>query len=165
MAEFTGILCPDDITTVYSRTAIQKGTRAFDNDGNEYIFLEGVASTVAYSWVTYSSYNEFKTALLAANALGPVAIAQAAIVAGKYGWYMIWGSGWGCSTVDASEALADNATIIGRTGADGYVGTNPEAGDVIYGAITRSSVAGGGDDTRTLFQIYYPYVNDETAGH
>jgi ABC-type uncharacterized transport system permease subunit len=52
------------------------GSRVQDKDCNEYIYLKGVASTLAGSWVTYDELGV--TTLLAANAKGPVAIAMAA---------------------------------------------------------------------------------------
>jgi len=163
MAEFTGVIAPGGITTVYSRTAIQLGTRAFDTDGNEYIFLRGVASTVATSWVTYDSSAEHQTTLLAANALGPVAVAMAAIVADKYGWYMIWGNVSGAANY--STAVLDVSDVVGRTGADGYVGDDPPAGDIIYNCIVRSAMADTNTSAATTFSIHYPYVDDQTAAH
>lgn len=68
------------------------GTRAFDQGGNEYVYLEGVASTVAGDWVV------FDEAFLTARAtetegakLKPAAIAQADCVASNYGWYAVKG--------------------------------------------------------------------------
>lgn len=160
MAEFTGIISPGDITEVYSRTAVQPGTRIFDQDGNEYIFLRGVASTVAGSWVTYDMSAEYQTTLLAANAIGPVAVAMAAIVAGKHGWYQIWGKAVGCA-----YDILDANDVVGRTGADGYVGDGPPAGDIIYNAICRSAMESESGNTTTTFEIHYPFVDDQTAGH
>ena len=162
MAEFTGIISPGDIDTVYSRTAIGLGTRLFDTDGNEYIFLKGVASTVQYSWVTYN--NEFDTTLLATAAIGPVAIAQAAIVANKYGWYLIWGSGTG-KAVNNDEGTFSSGAVCGRTSADGSVGGVYTAGDLIYGAFCRSAMEASSANTSTKFQICYPSVDAQTAGH
>ena len=41
----------------------------------EFIYLKGLDSTVVGSWVTYNP-DDFSTALLAANAIGPVALAM-----------------------------------------------------------------------------------------
>ena len=49
-------------------------TRARDVDSNEYILLGGVASTVIGSPVTFDENGS--TTLLAANAVGPVAVAM-----------------------------------------------------------------------------------------
>lgn len=159
MAEFTGILTPGDINTVHSRTAINFGTRAFDQDGNEFIFLKGIDSTVVGSWVTYDS-TSFDTTLLAANALGPVAVAMGAIITGKKGWYQVWGNAIACA-----GATLDVNDVVGRTGADGYVGDGPPAGDIIYNCLTRSAMEDGSANTTSTFSINYPYVDDQTASH
>jgi len=162
MAEFTRGISPGDIDTIYSRTAVQLGTRFVDQDGGEYIFLKGVASTVAGSWVTYDSNDEYQTTLLATGALGSVAVAQAATVAGKYGWYCIWGTTVGKSYADAAWTAP---AVCGRTSADGSVGQNPTAGDVIYGAFLRSSMDASSGNTSTTFQLMYPFLDAQTAGH
>src|SRR6478752_3435722 len=66
--------------------------RAFDPvyGGGEFIYLKGAASTVLGSWVTYNA-DDYSTTLLAANAIGPVAVAMGATVASTSGWYQIQG--------------------------------------------------------------------------
>src|SRR5574342_501495 len=59
----------------------------------EFIYLKGVASTVAGSPVTYNT--SFQSALTVTGARGPVAFAMAATVANTWGWYQICGSGTG----------------------------------------------------------------------
>jgi len=160
MAEFSGAtIAPGDIDEVYSQTAVDLGTRIKDTDGNEYIFMNGVASTVKGSWVTYDE--QHITTLLAASAKGPVAIAQAAIVASKYGWYCIWGKTLGCMAATTS----DNAVTLSRETTDGYVGDVGTSGDIIYGAITRTAEADGAATTQAEFQIYYPWVDDQATAH
>ena len=158
MAELTGILSPGDIDTVFSRTAIQVGTRIKDTRGNEYIFMRGVASTIKGSWVTYDEL--YDTTLLAANLKGPVAVAMAAIVANRWGWYCIFGS------VLAAMALssADNA-IVGYETTSGYAGDGRAAGDLIYRAISRSAEEGTAAQAQYNFQIWYPFVDDLEAAH
>ena len=51
----------------------------------EFIYLKGVASTVLGSFVTYNA-DDNSTALLAANAIGPVAVAMSINVASSFGW-------------------------------------------------------------------------------
>src|SRR5690349_15386012 len=50
----------------------------------EFIYLQGVASTVLGSWVTYNA-DDFTTALLAADAIGPVAVSMSINLLGYYG--------------------------------------------------------------------------------
>lgn len=128
------------------------GTRAQDAAGNEYIYLKGVASVVAGSWVTFDEAGA--TTLLAANAKGPVAFAMAAVVANKYGWF--------CRVSMTNSALlaancADNA-LIGRETTDGYAGDGRAAGDEIYNCISRGSTAGSA--ALTPVQMFNPFVDD-----
>lgn len=128
------------------------GTVAYDADGNRYKYLKGVASTVAGSWVTYDEAGA--TILAVANAQGGVGIAQAAIVANKYGWYGIEGSFSGLCLA----SFADNGKVY-LTSTDGSVDDADVAGDVVIGAIGRSA-----RDTTTgmsTFQLIgTPFVMD-----
>lgn len=141
-----------DTTVVDSIQQFPLGTKAFDVDGNEYIYMKGIASTAVGSWVTYDEL--YVTALLAADAKGAVAVAMAAITAAtKWGWYCI------CGTVHA--LISVNSAVdspIGFETTAGYAGDGRAAGDMIYGALQReaiTSVAGLAD-----VQIYHPFVTD-----
>lgn len=140
-----------DTTTVDTTAKVPLGTRARDKNGNEYIYMLGVASTVEGSWVTFDE--AWTTTLLAANAIGPVAVAMAAIVASSYGWYCVYGS----TSARLAANCADNARI-GRETTDGFAGDGRAAGDEIYGAISRGSTSGSA--ALTAVQIYYPFVDD-----
>lgn len=138
-----------DTSDVHSSAKHQVGTRAFDADGNEYIYLKGVANTTAGSWVTFDEV--MQTALLTSNAVGRVAIAMAAIVADKYGWYQIYGK----NTIAKTDTVAaDKALYI--DGTDGRVDDADAAGDMVMGALSRSA------DTSNVatVELNYPFVND-----
>lgn len=121
--------------------------------GGEFIYLKGVASTVAGSWVTYNN-EDGTTALLAANAIGPVAVATAATdAATKYGWYQIRGLANAVSAdvadsgkvyIDTASGRADDAVVVG---------------DRITGAKWASA-----DDTATgkaLVRLDRPFATDQ----
>ncbi len=118
-------------------------------NGKQYIFLTGVASTAAGSWVSFDE--NFATTLLAANAVGPVAIASAATVASTKGWYQIYGVNTQASTdtVAADKALYIDATA-GR--ADDAV----VSGDLIVGA---ASMTADSTNVATVF-LNFPFVTD-----
>lgn len=140
-------------TVVDTEQKITLGTRHRDKNGNEYVYLKGVASTLAGSWVTYDE--TWATALLAANAVGPVAVAQAAVDAtSEYGWYCIYGT----TSALLAANCADNSAILGRETSDGYAGDGRATGDQIYGAVSRGSTAGAA--ALTTVQVFYPFVND-----
>lgn len=121
-------------STVYDSAIVAVGTRVQDTDGNEYIFLPGVASVVAGDVVTYNPAT-FATTRLAANAVGPVAIFFAAVVAGKYGWAGARGTFAGVNC-DAGVVAGAALYIDGTTG---RVDDTKVVGDLIVGAYAASA--------------------------
>lgn len=119
----------------------------------EFIYLAGVASTAVGSWVTYN-LDDGSTALLAANAIGPVAVAMSANVASQYGWYQISGKAVG----KALASYADNALVY-ATATAGSVDDAVVAGDKVRLAKGASAV-----DTPSTglaeFEISRPFVDD-----
>ncbi len=135
------------------------GTRSFDANGNEYIYLTGVISTAAGDWVTYDEAH--LTIRTVADAVGRVAIAMAATVANTYGWYLIYGTHPSAKT---KTAFADNG-ICYLTSTAGAVDDTDAAGDLILGAMGRSDgdqLASPGTTTASAakVEISYPHVND-----
>lgn len=120
---------------------------------NEYVYLQGVASTVAGDAVTYDE--AFLTARSVAAAVGPVAVAMAAVVASQFGWYCIRGS----ATVNVSAAVADNAKLF-LTATPGNLDDTSVAGDQVVGMIARSAAGGAGSITA---QLFYPQVGVNVA--
>lgn len=122
----------------------------------EFIYLKGVASTAVGSWVTYND-DDYSTALLAANAIGPVAVAMSANVANQYGWYQIQGKAIG----KALTGFVDNANVY-ATATAGSVDDAVVAGDRVKNAKGASAV-----DTPSTglaeFEIDYPVMDDGLA--
>jgi len=126
------------------------GTRAFDTDGNEYIYLLGVATTAAGNWVSFDEAHV--TTLLTANAVGRVGIAMAAIVAASYGWYQIYGK----NTIAMTDTIvADQPLYIDGTA--GRADDAAVAGDWICGAWSRSADA---TNVATV-ELNYPAVHND----
>lgn len=122
----------------------------------EFIYLSGAANTVVGSWVTYNSDNN-STTLLAANAIGPVAIAMAATVAGTAGWYQIQGKAVGL----ALAAFADDANVY-ATATAGSVDDAIVAGDRVKNAKGASAV-GTPSAGLAEFEIARPWMDDALA--
>lgn len=122
----------------------------------EFIYLLGLASTAVGSWVTYNM-DDGSTTLLAANAIGPVAVAMSANVASQYGWYQIQGKSVG----KALASYADNALVY-ATATAGSVDDAVVAGDRVKRAKGASAV-----DTPSTglaeFEIDRPFMDDATA--
>lgn len=139
-----------DTSVVDSSQQVTLGTRARDEQGNEYIYLKGVGSTTAGSWVTFDE--DYATALLTGNAVGPVAIAMAAVDAtSEFGWYQVFG----VNTIAKTDTVAADAQLY-IDGTDGRADDADVAGDAIIGAISRTA------DTSNVATVWisYPYVCD-----
>ncbi len=153
MAGLTGYtkVFAGDTTNIDSELKCPLGTRAYDVNGNEYIYLTGVASTTAGAWVTFDEAHV--TILAVADAKGRVAIAQAATVADTYGWYQIYGK----TTIGlCSTPTADN-NILYLTASPGMVSGTDVAGDLISGAICRGAAS---PTTVMTAELAYPWVDD-----
>lgn len=122
----------------------------------EFIYLKGVANTEVGSWVTYNA-DDFSTTLLAANAIGPVAIAMSANVANQYGWYQIQGKAVG----KALAAFADDANVY-ATATAGSVDDAVVAGDRVKLAKGASAV-GTPSAGLAEFEIARPFMDDGLA--
>lgn len=122
----------------------------------EFIYLKGVASTVLGSFVTYNA-DDNSTALLAANAIGPVAVAMSINVASSFGWYQISGKAVG----KALASYADNGLVY-ATATAGSIDDAVVSGDRVKLAIGASAV-----DTPSSglaeFEIQRPFMDDGTA--
>ncbi len=116
----------------------------------EFIYLQGVASTAVGSWVTFLE-DDWSTALLAADAVGRVAVAMAATVAGTYGWYQTKGKAVG----KALTGFLDNADVY-ATATAGSVDDAVVVGDLVQGARGASAVSGGLAD----FEVDRPFTNN-----
>lgn len=120
----------------------------------EFIYLKGLAATAVGSWVTYN-LDDFTTTLLAANAIGPVAIAMSANVASQYGWYQISGKAQGL----ALASFADNGNVY-ATATAGSVDDAVVAGDRVKGAVGASTIVSAG---LAEFEISRPFMDDAVA--
>jgi hypothetical protein len=124
----------------------------------EFIFLQGVASTVLGSIVNWgglsgSNLPTFQTALLpsTANLACPVAFATAAILAGQYGWYQVSGVAVAAATVMAGAGVVG----IGLTA--GIISSTLVAGKQILNAASLVAV-GTPAAGQTLVQINRPFA-------
>lgn len=123
----------------------------------EFIYLKGVASTVVGSWVTFNA-DDGTTALLAANAIGPVAVAMSACdAATKFGWYQIYGKAVG----RALSGFLDDANVY-ATSTAGSVDDAVVAGDRVKNCKGASAV-GTPSANLAEFEIHYPVMDDGLA--
>ena len=138
-----------DTADIDTSALVAVGTRARDAAGNEYIYLKGVASVGAGSWVTFNE--SYATALLTANAVGPVAIAMAAIVANNWGWFQIYG----VNTIAKTDTTSADLQLF-IDGTDGRADDAVVSGDMIVGAQSQTADS---SNVATV-SIQYPHVNN-----
>jgi len=134
--------------------AVDRAATAYG--AGEFVYLKGVASTVLGSFVTYNA-DDNSTALLAANAIGPVATSMSINVASSFGWYQISGKAVG----KAKASYADNGLVY-ATSTAGSIDDAVVAGDRVKLALGASAV-----DTPSSglaeFEIQRPFMDDGTA--
>lgn len=121
----------------------------------EFIYLKGAASTTVGSVVTYNS-DDNSTTLLAANAIGPVAVAMSASVAGEFGWYQIQGK-----AVVKAGTVADNGNVY-ATATAGTVDDAVVAGDRVKNA-KFASADGTPSAGLAECEIARPFMDDAVA--
>ena len=124
------------------------GSKVMDKSGNEYIYLLGVASTVAGDAVIYSG--AYTTARAVANLKGLVAFAMAATVAAKYGWYQTAGLVNGLTLTAVVTAAPLYLTATAGQLDDAVVAT-----DLVYGAFATGT---GGVGAACTFIVNHPFV-------
>ena len=149
---------PIAVTETTQKHPLGLRVRAVDpvyGDG-EFIYLLGVASTAVGSAVVYNA-DDYSTALLAANAIGPVAFAMSANVANQYGWYQIYGKAVG----KVLTGFVDNANVYG-TATAGSVDDAIVAGDRVQNCKGASAIDTPSTGLAEL-EIAYPFVNDGLA--
>jgi hypothetical protein len=149
---------PIDVTETSRRHTLGRIVDANDPvyGSGKFIYLQGVANTAVGSWVTFN-LDDGTTDLLAANAIGPVAVAMSANVASQFGWYQIYGKAVGlCLT-----GFLDNANVY-ATATAGSVDDAVVAGDRVKnckGASAIGTPAAG----QAEFEIAFPAMDDGLA--
>ncbi len=121
----------------------------------EFIYLSGASSMAVRNWVTYD-LDSGAAVRVVAGAIGPVAVAMAAVTASYYGWFQIHGKAVGtCLT-----QLADNGSVwlCGTTGA---VDDQSLIGDWVHNAKTASNPAD--DILYADFEIARPWCDSLSA--
>lgn len=123
----------------------------------EFIYLLGVASTVAGALVTYAP-STHQTALCPSTASlsQPVAVAMAATVAGEYGWYQITG----VATIKKTAVKVDPAGTrrIYISGTAGRIMQTSASGKAILGAASANAATVTSTTSTVLVSINRPCV-------
>jgi hypothetical protein len=143
----------DDSKTVPLGTIVSAVHETYG--AGEFIYLLGVASTAVGDFVTYAP-DDFATTRTVANIKGPVAVAMAATVASKYGWYQIQGK-----AIVKAGTVADDASVY-VTATPGTVDDAIVAGDRIKNA-RFASADGTPSAGLAECEIARPFADDAEA--
>ena len=159
MAALTGYnkMFAGTTTSVDTGKKHELGARAFDADGNEFIYLTGVASTIAGSWVIFDEdhLTSLVTNAVTSSAVGRIAIAMAATDATtEFGWYQIYGKN--ALALANADITVDKQLYLTATA--GYVDDADAHLDLIKGAICRVAAVVGTASAFTV-ELNYPFVN------
>lgn len=123
---------PQPIQSVSATQLLPFGTivRAYDPimGAGEFMYLQGIASTVVGDVVNYNSFTGATTRnVAAANANQTLAIAMAALVASTFGWYQVSGA---CIVTNNATAAAGLVYVVGT----GTVSSTAVSGMEIQGS-------------------------------
>lgn len=155
MAKLSGFFLSGGDTSVIDTTSAKNtlGVRTWDQAGGEYVYLLGIGSTVAKDFVTFNSAS-FATTRLAADAMGPVALAMAAVVASNWGWYQIFGPGSG-----NSDTVAGATASLYIDGTTGRVDDAGVAGDWVEGLFATAA------DATNVLPVFLKYPGVYNNGY
>ena len=128
------------------------------SDGSVYIYLSGVASCIAGSVVVYNQAT-FAPTLVVTGLKGPVAVATAAVTAGKFGWYIIVGA-----AASTCRTIVTTNVALFAGGVAGFVDVAAVKGDQIARMFARTpGGAGGGTTTLHIDRASIGLSNESTG--
>lgn len=141
-------------TSTTQKLALGTIVRAVDPTygSGEFIYLIGVANTLANSWAVYSP-DDWSTVLAVAGSRGQAAVSMSANIAGQYGWYQISGKAIG----KALAGYLDNAAVY-LTATAGSVDDAVVAGDLVKNALGASAL-GTPSTGLAEFEIQRPFID------
>jgi len=116
----------------------------------EFVYMQGVASAAAASWVLLNYDNSTVSLLVDADA-GGVGLSMGAIIASTFGWFQIRGKGSGILLA----SCADNAELF-TTATAGSLDDTKTGQFQVYGA--RAASAPGSSAAAAEVEIHYPVV-------
>lgn len=150
------VLSASEITTVSDSAVYTVGSRAKDSAGNEYVFCLGVASVVAGDWVVFNK--DYAVTRLAGSEVGSVAVAMAAVVASKWGWFQIWGEG-------SAKVVATGGVRVYTHTVTGQALDTVVTGALIQGAVTTAGTGNTVTGTLQAVQLDYPFVSRASGNY
>ena len=148
-AEINALAAPT-LTTVDQTALYTVGQQYTNAVGATFVYLQGVASVATGSVVSYivTTTGAATTALLITNAVGQVAVAMAAVIAGDFGWFQINGlnlvvqcdtsAAIGVAYIGGTTGGVDHTAVVGDR-IDGFSITVADASNVCGAYLTYPS--------------------------
>lgn len=135
-------------TRVDATPQMELGFRGTDTEGNEYVYVRGVANAASGDVVTILGTYAVVRILPEQN--GPVGVLAAAIGADQYGWALRKG----VATVRAATGAAAGANVFAVTAVAGQVDDGSVVGGHVLNAMFTSAEA---NDMATVL-VAYPFI-------
>lgn len=130
--------------------------------GAEWVYIEGVASTVAGDWLSFviTSTSGATTVRAIANAIGTVGVAVGALVNGKFGWVQVYGLNLLAGAISGGDAAAGAAVYV--TGTAGLADDVFVDGDMIHGAVwtVQEGALSGNPAALAGVWLNHPYIDN-----
>jgi len=124
----------------------------------EFIYLQGVASTVVGSLVTFDPYLNTTTLAPATGGKGPVAVAMSINLLGYYGWYQIGG----VAAVKCPNSVVVGADVYMLAATPGSVDDAQVNGEQVLNA-TFSTDTGTPSSGLALVHINRPFLQGQVV--
>ena len=144
------------LATIDDAAAWNVGRIYTTTNGDEYVSIGGVASTVAGDWLSFlvTSTSGSTTVRAIANVVGPLGIAVGALINTKFGWVQTAGLNLAGGAISGGGGAAGNPVYLTATA--GLVDDAFVDGDMVFGAafvVTESSAIAG-------FWLAHPTTNN-----
>ena len=141
------------------------GTRATDESGNEYLYVDFQEAFLATEWCVIGA--SFAASQLQSTSKGPVGIVcGTASASDRWGWVQIYGAADGLATTDVTTGAS--RLVVSATTDQGHVDSSTSAGGlIVHGAFCQSLGTTATTPATALtssfqvcgFWLNYPYVN------
>ncbi len=130
--------------------------------GAEWVYIQGVASTIAGDWLhfTITSTAGSTTTRAVANGKGPLGVAVGALINTKFGWVQVAGLNLVAGAISGGDAAVGASVYL--TGTAGLLDDAFVDGDMLFGAhwVVQEGETAGNPAALAGVWLAYPTTND-----
>lgn len=150
------------VATIDQSALYTVGRHYTDVNGNVFVYIQGVASTVAGDWLqfTVTSTTASTTTRAIANGKGPLGVAMGALIGGDFGWVQVAGLNLAAGAISGGDAAA--GAVLYLTGTAGLLDDQFVDGDMVFGAlwVVQEGETAGNPAALAGVWLAYPTTND-----